>query len=64
METMVLVKNKKNTLNYVLTMNRINTYWRFKKKKIEVLMIPVAIESLLYLTPSLAKGKFICPLKH
>ena len=34
------------------------------KKKIEVLMIPVAIESLLYLTPSLAKGKFLCPLTH
>ena len=63
MGTMVFVKNKKNTLNYVLTMNRINTYWRFKKK-IEVLIIPVAIEGLLYLTPSLAKGKFLYPLKH
>ena len=51
---MVLIKNKKKTLNYVLKI----------KKKIEVLMIPVAIESLLYLTPSLAKGKFLYPLKH
>ena len=28
-----------------------------------MVVIPVAIDSLLYLTPSLAKGKFLCSLK-
>ena len=31
----------------------------FKRKKLEVLVIPIALETLLYLTPSYAKGKFL-----
>ena len=34
------------------------------KKKVKVLVIPVAIENLLYLTPSYAKDKFLNLLKH
>ena len=56
-------KKKKNTANYTSTANQINSYWRsfFKKKKIEVLVIPVATEKLLYLTTSHSKGKFMYP---
>ena len=55
---------KKGTVHYASTNNQINTYKRlFLKKKFEVLVIPVAIESLLYHTPSQAKGKFLYPMK-
>ena len=60
------LKTKKNTVNYASTANQINSYWRFFcfYEKVEVLVIPVAIEIFLYLTPSHAKGKFHYPLKH
>ena len=49
------MKAKQNTDNYASTTNRVNTYGL--KKKIDVLVTPVAIESLLYLTPSQAELK-------
>ena len=36
----------------------------FLKKEFQVLIIPVAIEGILYLTPSQARGKFLYPLKR
>ena len=38
-------------------------FFFFLEKMFEVLAIPVATESLLYLTPPQAKGKFPYPLK-
>ena len=52
---------QKNTANYAFGTNWINNIEDLKKNV--VLIIPVAIESLLYLTPSQAKGKFLYPLK-
>ena len=46
------------TVNYASTTNQINEY-RLKKKQFEVLIIPVAIASLLYITLSQAKGTFL-----
>ena len=68
-KNVLVVKNKtktKNAVNYALSAHQINSYWRFfflKKKKVEVLVIPVAIECLLYLIPSHVKGKFMYFLK-
>ena len=36
----------------------------FLLKMLDVLIIPVAIESLLYLTLCQTKGKYLHPLKH
>ena len=52
---------QKNTANYAFGTNQINNIDNLKKNV--VLVMPVAIESLLYLTPSQAKGKFLYPLK-
>ena len=50
----LLVKNKKVAVNCASTYesNKYILKIKQKKRKFEVLVIPVAIESLLYLTPS------------
>ena len=53
-------KLKKITVNYESTTNQINVYF-FLAKKIKRLIILIAIESLLYLTPFQAKVNFCTP---
>ena len=47
---------------YRLRIKYIHTKHFSLKRKFEVLVIPVAIENLLYLTPSHANGNFFCTL--
>ena len=59
----LLLKNKKNYCQLCINYES-NKYILKIFLKTKVLVIPVAIESLLYLTPSQAIGKFMYLLKH
>ena len=53
------VKNKKLTVNYASIRIELTHIEELKK----VLPMPIVIESLLYLTPSQAKGKYMYTFK-
>ena len=59
----LLLKNKKNYFQLCINYES-NKYILKIFFKTKVIVIPVAIESLLYFTPSQARGKFLYLLKH
>ena len=60
-KNVLLVKNKKNTVNYASSPNQISSYWRFKKKMLKCSQYPLQLKAYYILLHLIGKVNFCTP---